>query len=121
MTSRCTCATTALDSERQPEWAPLREGRCTPTTITFRVAKTKTAVKIAGQIFPAVPGRATVTLSRRTPSGFKRLGSKPAPFDAEGLFKASFTRPASGRCKAEVRYAGDAEREPSSAVKLFAC
>lgn len=113
--------TSALDSEGQPEWAPLCTARCTPTGMILRITKTKTAVKVAGQILPAVPGRATVTLFRKAPSGFKRLGSSPAAFDAEGLFKASFKRPPSGKCKVEARYAGDAEREPSVAVKSFAC
>lgn len=113
--------TTALDSEGQPEWAPLCEERCTPTAMILRVTKTNTAVKLTGQILPAAPGRATVTLSRKGPSGFKRVASAPAAFDAEGLFKASFKRPARGKCRIEARYAGDAEREPSVAVKAFAC
>ncbi|MFN2588240.1 MAG: hypothetical protein ABR613_08995 [Actinomycetota bacterium] len=116
-----TRVTSALDSESQPEWAPLCEGQCTPTAITFRVTKTKASLKVSGQILPPVPGRATVVLSRKTASGFKRLGSKTAAFDAEGLFRTGFSRPASGRCKVDVRYAGDAEREPSSAAKTFAC
>ena len=116
-----TRVTNALDAETQGDWAPLCEGQCTPTSITLRIAKTRTAVKVNGQILPPVEGVAAVALFRKTSSGFKRLGSKQAGFDAEGLFSASFGRPASGRCKVEARYAGDAEHEPTLARKLFAC
>jgi Tol biopolymer transport system component len=113
--------TTALDSEGQPEWAPLCEGQCTPTAIVLRITKTASKVKVAGQIQPAVPGSANVALFKKTSTGWKRLRSTASRFDAEGLFNASFNRPAGGRCKVEARYAGDAEREGTLARKLFAC
>jgi hypothetical protein len=62
-----------------------------------------------------------VTLFRKTPSGFRKLASKRPAFRADGTFAASFARPAEGRCKVEARYAGDADHEPSVAVKSFAC
>ncbi|MDQ3982822.1 MAG: hypothetical protein M3271_09120 [Actinomycetota bacterium] len=113
--------TTALDAEGDPEWAPLCEGRCTPTSITLRITKTASKVNVAGQIQPAVPGSANVALLRKTASGWKRLKATTRAFDAEGLFSASFARPARGRCKVEARYAGDAEREGTLATKTFAC
>ncbi|HEX2196505.1 MAG TPA: hypothetical protein VHJ76_06220 [Actinomycetota bacterium] len=116
-----TRVTTALDAEGQPEWAPLCEGQCTPTSITLRVVKTRTAVKVNGLIGPPVGGGANVALFRKTKSGFKRLAAKQAAFDAEGLFTASFNRPAEGKCKVEARYAGDAEHEPTLARKSFPC
>lgn len=116
-----TRVTTALDAEGQPEWAPLCEAQCMPTVLGFRVAKTNRAVKISGRIRPAVRGRATVTLSRKTPSGFKKVGSKRPAFGTEGHFRTSFRRPAKGKCRVQVRYAGDTEREPSRAVRFFAC
>ncbi|MDQ3951729.1 MAG: hypothetical protein M3279_02015 [Actinomycetota bacterium] len=116
-----TRVTSMLDAESDPEWAPLCEGQCTPTSITFRVQKTRTAVKVSGQILPPVGGRANVALFRKTRSGYKRLSAKQAAFDAEGLFAATFNRPASGKCKVEARYAGDAEHEPTLTRKLFAC
>ena len=116
-----TRVTTALDAEGQPDWAPLCESRCTPTSISLRIVKTGAALKVNGTISPAVAGKATVTLFRRTPSGFKRLGSKQPAFGGEGTFTASFTRPAAGKCKVETRYAGDADYEPTVTIKSFAC
>lgn len=116
-----TRVTTSLGPESQPEWAPLCESRCTPTSISFRVAKTRAALKVNGTISPAVPGAAAVTLFRKTPSGFKRLGSKQPAFGAEGTFTATFSRPAAGKCKVEARYAGDADHEPTLTTKSFAC
>jgi hypothetical protein len=113
--------TTALDAEGQPEWAPLCEGQCTPTSITLRVSKTESAVRVAGTIAPAVGGRATVTLFRKTATGFKRLGSKQPAFTPAGAFTASFGRPAAGKCKVEARYAGDAEHEPTLTTRPFTC
>ncbi|MDQ4125097.1 MAG: hypothetical protein M3134_05800 [Actinomycetota bacterium] len=113
--------TTALDAEGQPEWAPLCESRCTPTSIVLRIAKTNAAVKVNGHISPPVGGAATVTLFRKSATGYKRLASKQPGFAADGTFVASFSRPAAGKCKAEARYAGDAEHEPTLAVKSFAC
>ncbi|HEX2294550.1 MAG TPA: hypothetical protein VHN37_04505 [Actinomycetota bacterium] len=116
-----TRVTTALDAEGQPEWAPLCVGRCTPTSIALRIVKTRTAVKVNGTISPPVGGAATVTLLRKTSSGFKRLGSKQPGFAEDGTFAASFSRPAEGKCKVEARFAGDAEHDPTLATKLFAC
>jgi hypothetical protein len=113
--------TTALDAEGQPEWAPLCESRCTPTSIVLRITKTKAAVKVSGTIAPPVGGRATVTLLRKTPSGFKRVGSAKQPAFADGRFTATFARPPAGKCRVEARYAGDADHEPTLAVKAFAC
>lgn len=113
--------TTALDSEGQPEWAPLCESRCTPTSIVLRVTKTRAAVKVDGTISPPVGGSATVTLFRKTATGFKRLGSKQPGLGEAGAFAATFARPAEGKCKVEARYAGDADHEPTFAVKSFAC
>lgn len=113
--------TTALDAEGQPEWAPLCEGRCTPTSIALRVSKTRSAVRVSGTIAPPVGGRVTVTLFRKTATGFKRLGSKQPAFTPAGAFTASFGRPASGKCKVEARYAGDAEHEPTLTTRPFTC
>lgn len=113
--------TTALDAESDPEWAPLCESQCTPTSMTLRITKTKAAVKVSGVISPPVPGKANLALFRKTPSGFKRVGTKQPAFGPQGAFTASFDRPASGRCKVEARYAGDADHEPSLARKTFAC
>lgn len=114
--------TTSLDAEHQPEWAPLCETRCTPTQITLRVTKTRTSIRVDGQIQPAVPGgSATVTLFRRTASGFRRVRSQTAAFDPEGLFRKSFSRPEGGKCKVEARFAGNDEFEGTVARKTFAC
>jgi Tol biopolymer transport system component len=116
-----TRVTTALDAEGQPEWAPLCEGQCTPTSIFLRITKTAAMVRVNGTISPPVGGAATVTLLRKTPNGFRRVASKQPAFGGEGAFAASFGRPAAGKCRVEARYAGDAEHEPTFATKSFAC
>jgi WD40 repeat protein len=113
--------TSALDAEGQPDWAPMCEGQCTPTTIGLRVSKTTKSIRVTGTITPPVGGRATVTLLRKTPSGFKRVSSKGAAFSEAGAFTATFARPSSGKCKVEARYAGDADHMATMASRSFAC
>jgi hypothetical protein len=121
VTGGVTRITSRLDSEVQPEWAPLCTERCITPSIFLRFEKTKAALKVVGQIIPSAPGRASVTLSRKTPSGFKRVATKTAPFDEHDVFSVSFKRPAKGRCKVEARHPGDAEREPSVRAMTLGC
>ena len=113
--------TTALDSEGDPEWAPLCTTQCTPTSLNLNVTKKRTSLKVSGSVAPAGTGNVAMTLSRKTGSGWKKVKSLTVPVGAGGSVQASFPRPDANKCKIVAKYGGDADHEPSTAAGSFNC
>ena len=91
------------------------------TQLSLAVKKTDAKINASGEIAPAVPGTAKVTLLKKKDGRFRKVASKQAPFDGEGAYQASFSRPSKGSCKVVAAFAGDDTYAPDQATKTFPC
>lgn len=88
----------------------------------LEVAKTKRKLRAAGGVEPAHVGEVVeVTLSRKKQGAYQPIATKQPVLASDGSFKASFPRPASGRCEVEAAFPGDADHDPSSDSSRFRC
>ena len=113
--------TSALDTESEPEWAPLCTSQCNATYLVLRVTKTKKSLKVAGEVEPGGTGNVAITLSKKTKSGWKKVKSLTVGVGAGGAYSATFPRPDAKKCKLDARYGGDADYAPSTAGGTFNC
>ncbi|MGH2731220.1 MAG: TolB family protein [Actinomycetota bacterium] len=114
--------TTALGPERDADWAPLCTEKCTATTLTVRVTKTNSKLKVNGLLTPPLAGQeVVVTLFRKKGDGYKQIKSIFPTVAEDGTYRGTFARPDANKCKVEAVYLGDADHEFSAAIKTFSC
>jgi hypothetical protein len=93
-----------------------------PSSVTARISKTASRIRVRGSVSPAHPGeRVTVTLFRRRNGSFVRLVVKRPPLSAVSAYSTSFDRPRPGKCKVTATFGGDADHRPATRGVVFAC
>lgn len=101
----------------------------TPETLmAVEVVKKPSILKAIGLVSPAHDGSdVRVSLYKKMGGTFQRIATKSGtlfdlPSDAGySQFSVRFVRPSSGTCKFKAFFAGDADHDPSSAMKRFTC
>ena len=92
------------------------------SSITMNVKKTDEKLTFKGSVAPNHAGlRVTVKLFRKKAGSFVRIGGKSPLLSDPSAYKASFKRPAPGKCKAVAMFAGDDDHLRSKVGRKFRC
>jgi Tol biopolymer transport system component len=90
--------------------------------LTVAIKKGHGNILASGVLRPKIPGRVTVTLSRRQGGGFAQLRRRVVRLNAAGRYSVTFRRPRSGICKVRSHFlGGDAYTRPKDARLGFRC
>ncbi|HEX6843593.1 MAG TPA: Calx-beta domain-containing protein [Actinomycetota bacterium] len=108
----------------------LTDDDLTPTALTAKAVKTRTAVKAKGLLEPAAGGlTVTVTLLKKKGAKYVKLAAATATVKglkdrdgdgkADGLYVASFAKPAKGTYRFKVAFLGTGELKKSAKTVTF--
>ncbi len=92
-------------------------------TPTLKITVLKNAgLSVLAALSPAHPGvPLTITLARRTTTGWRNVKTVSVAQNRQGFAVAAFTRPDASRCRFASSFAGDSDHLPVTQTKAFAC
>jgi hypothetical protein len=92
-----------------------------PSRLTLSARAAGGRVTARGKLTPPGSGsRVRLTLFERA-GGWEKVRTRSAQVAGGGRFRTDFPRPDGSRCRVEARFAGDVERLPSTARRIFRC
>ena len=94
----------------------------TATTLTGKVTKTRTRIKVNGALSPSLPGKTiAVTLYRKRSGVYRAIATKRPVLTSLSRYATSFARPRPGYCRVTARFAGDTTHKASAKTVNFRC
>ena len=89
--------------------------------ITVKVTRVRGTLRVSGVVTPSHRGYVKVALARKRGGVFRTLASRSATLTTSSVYATSFSRPASGSCRATATFPGDRDHLPSTVKLKFRC